>query len=446
MHWPRPARRPSHLKRLQSVGFLKTSGVYFAGSVVNGFAFLAFVPVFTRYLSPADYGIVATATVLTSFCVVLQGFNAFGLIARTYFDHDPHQLVRLVSTACWTALAMSLLVFLVLAWGGSWVARWTDFPANWLPVIVALGFLTVVQTNYQSLLQARKEPWRYVLNQTTGTVLAIGLSLWLVVGLGWNWQGRLLGMLLGAAAIGAICFFGLGIRLKLLRFTWSSAAMGQLLRFGIPLIPHVLGGWVMTMSARLYLNNMASIADTGLFSLAFNLAAPLTMMVGALNNTYYPWLFGKLSDPSSMDAVRLCRGLLIAAGLLLTSGVIFGLLAVQALPYIAGPEFQSAGPYVFWLCLTAAVSGVYFIFGNFVVYSKKTWLMTWRADFLGGLALLVLCPLLILWIGPVGAAVASFLGYVVTTAGCIIAARKAHPMPWGEALLSLIGRKRIVQS
>lgn len=429
------------MKLNKGSAFLQTSGVYFAGSMVNGLAFLAFVPVFTRYLSPADYGIVATATVLANFFAIAQGFKVYGLFARTFFDGDTQRLKLLVSTACWFAMGMTLLVLLLVGLGGSVIARWTEFPSAWLPVVVALGFCTVIQSNYQALLQARREPWRYVLNLTSGTALALGLSLWLVVGLGWNWQGRLLGMLLGAAGVCAVCLFGLAIRLGLLRFIWSSAAMGEVLRFGVPLIPHVLGGWVMTMSARLYLNNMASVADTGLFSLAFNLVTPLIMLIGALNNTYYPWLFGKLSAPDLTDPVRLCRGLLIAAGFLLSGGLAFGVLAVQALPYIAGPEFQAAASYVFWLSLAAAFSGVYFIFGNFVVYSKRTSLMTWRADFFGGLVVLSLCPVLILWIGPVGAAVANCLGYFASTIGCITAARIAHPMPWSEAFLSLIGRK-----
>jgi O-antigen/teichoic acid export membrane protein len=326
----------------------------------------------------------------------------------------------------------------------TWFAEWTDFPSAWLPAVVALAFCGVIQSNYQALLQARQEPWRYVLNQTTGTALTLGLSLWLVVGLHWNWQGRLLGMLLGAIGICAICIFGLITRLRLLSFQYSTDAMREILHFGIPLIPHVLGGWVMTMSARLYLNNMASVADTGFFSLAFNLVTPLTMLVGALNSAYYPWLFGKLSNPDSIDPLQLCRGLLLTAVLLIVGGQCFGFIAVLALPYIAGPEFQAAGPYIFWLSLTAAVSGVYFIFGNFVVYSKRTALMTWRADFMGGLFVLVFCPLLILSIGPIGAAVASCLGYVVTTIGCFTAARIAHPMPWGEACLSLVGRRRSV--
>ena len=112
------------------------------------------------------------------------------------------------------------------------------------------------------------------------------------------------------------------------------------------------------------------------------------------------------------------------------------------LPLFVGDRFYGAADYVTWMALTYAVQGVYFIFGNFVVYSKKTSLMTWRADFLGGLVLLIACPILSRWNGPVGAAQATCLAFAASAIGCITAAQKAHPMPWGSAMASLLRGER----
>jgi len=423
--------------RLRLPGFLGNAGIYFFGSLANGLLPLALVPVFTRCLTPEDYGIVATSTVLLNIFVIVQGLNAYGLIARGHFDEDPDAQKDLVSTATWLSVGVSLLLFGVFAFGfGGIVGRWAEFPAGWLPAVVALGFFTVLQTNYQSLLQVRKEPWRFVSNQTLGNLLNMGISLWLVAGMGWDWRGRMWGLLLGGGIVSILCLWGFAGRLRLLRFRFSLQSLRDLMSFGVPLIPHVLGGWVMTMSARLYLNNMASVADTGLFSLAFNLTAPLNMVIGALNRTYQPWLFEKLSKPDELEAVALSRHLLLSAFGVIVVGAAFGAVASLALPLIVGDEFLGAAPYVFWLSLTMAFSGVYFIFGNFVVYSKQTSLMTWRANFLGGVVVLIFCPLLIHAIGPIGAAIANCLGVVASTIGCIFAARIAHPMPWGKALKS----------
>ena len=106
------------------------------------------------------------------------------------------------------------------------------------------------------------------------------------------------------------------------------------------------------------------------------------------------------------------------------------------LPWIVDERFYGAADFVLWMALTYAMQGIYFIFGNFVVYSKKTSLMTWRADFLGGLVMLITCPLLIRLNGPLGAAQAAFVAFSASTLGCISAAQRAYPMPWRQALLS----------
>ena len=419
--------------------FLSNTGIYFFGSVANGLLPLALVPIFTRCLTPEDYGIVATSSVLMNIFVILQGVNAYGLIARNHFDNDPARMRGLISTATWFAVVVSLVMALALTTGlGTLVGKWSEFPSAWLPSVVALGLFSVLQNNYQSLLQARKEPWQFVANQTVGNILNLGISIWLVAGLHWDWRGRMWGLLIGGGIVSLMCVWGFVRRLRLLGFEFSGRAVRELLHFGVPLIPHTLGGWVMTMSARLYLNHMASVADTGLFSLAFNLTAPMNMVIGALNKTFYPWLFEKLSKPKELDELALCRMLLMSSAAILAVGFAFGVGGSVALPLIVGPKFYPAAPYVFWLSLTMAFSGVYFIFGNIVVYSKRTSLMSWRADFLGGLVVLVSCPILIHAIGPVGAAVSNFLGYVATTIGCITAARIAHPLPWKSALKSFL--------
>ncbi len=429
-----PSGSRMHISIFKVCSKLGSAGIYFFGSAANTLLPLALVPVFTRYLTPEDYGLVATATVLVNILTLLTGSNVYGLIARTQFESDPSQLRGIISTATWFTSGFSLLLgLLFLTPLGSLTAQASQFPFAWLPSVVILAFFTAIQQNYQTLLQARKEPWRFVGNITIGNIASIALSVWLVVGFGWNWEGRMWGNLIGGGLVTGLCLWGLSMRLGLLRLEFSKASFKEILRFGIPLIPHTVGGWVMTMSPRLYLNNLASVADTGLFSLAFNLTAPLGMLFGAFNKTYFPWLFEKLSNPSELDAVALCRKLLMLGLVFLLGGIIFGLLAALALPMLVGPKFYGAAPYVFWLSVAASLQGVYFIFGNFIIFAKKTHLMAWRIDFLGGIAVVASCPLLIWWVGPVGAAIANCFGFLVSLIGCITAMQQAHPMPWREA-------------
>ncbi len=417
--------------------FFKGSFIYLSGSILNSALPLLVLPVLTRYLTPTDFGLVATATVLTQILSVFIGLNAYGLVARSHFDDDPDDLRNLLSTGMGISAVVAGIALLLVLLLGQPIARLTEFPAAWLPAVIFIAFCTVVQTNYLSLVQARSEPLRYIAIQTIGGTLNLGLAVWFVVGWRMDWHGRMWALIATQGIIASICLRGLVFRLGLLRPRFLRTSYQQLMAFGLPLIPHAIGGWIMTMAARLYLNNMATVGDTGLYSVAFNLTSPLAMLLGAANNAYVPALYQYLSGKDGCDKVRLCR-ILLAVGFSLPILAILCAFAVRwVLPWVVGERFFGAADFVLWMALTYAMQGIYFIFGNFVVYSKKTTLMTWRADFLGGLVMLIACPLLIRINGPLGAAQAACLAFTASTLGCISAAQKAYPMPWRQALLSL---------
>lgn len=402
---------------------------------------LVLAPIFTHYLAPEDYGIVATGTVIMNIFIIFQGLNASGWIARAYFAEDRNYLRDLVSTSTWASFVLTGILILLTISLKNPLSRLTEFPAAWLPCIVILGLFSITQSNYTALLQARKEPFRFVMNQTADNIINASVSVILIVFLHWNWKGRIAGMLVSGSVISLICLRGFFTRLHLLEFKFSWSSLRELVHLGVPLIPHIAGGWVMTMSSRLYLNHMASVADTGLFSLAFSMASPLIIITASFNKTYYPWLFSHLSSENPVNKVRLCHKLMFTVAVLLAAGVLFGFMGGVILPLIVAAKFRPASPYVIWLSMAFALQGVYFVFSNLVIYSKQTHLMSWRANFLGGVVVLISCPVLIKMIGPIGAAVANCLGVFSSVIGCIVASRIAYPMPWKEAFMSLLPHK-----
>ena len=170
--------------------FLKGSFAYLGGSVLTSVLPLLLLPVLTRYLSPGDYGLMATSAVLTQILVVFIGVNAFGLLARCHFDEHPGNLRDLLSTAM--ALSGGVAVLLLgffLAFGRT-IERLTEFPAAWLGAVFFIAWGTVIQNNYLSLLQARSEPLRYISIQFVGSLLNLGISLLLVVSWHMDWRGE----------------------------------------------------------------------------------------------------------------------------------------------------------------------------------------------------------------------------------------------------------------
>ena len=143
----------------------------------------------------------------------------------------------------------------------------------------------------------------------------------------------------------------------------------------------------------------------------------------------------------STDLLQLARILLLGTVALPIFGVLYGIAVYLFLPLIVGPQFLGSADYVLWLGLAFTMQGVCFIFGSFITYSKKTYLITWRADFIGGILIIILCPILININGTIGAAQAVFLAFAISAIGYITASRKAYPMPWKKAAISLMSLK-----
>ena len=433
------------VKDVLEIAFFKSSFIYLVGNIANAIIPFSLLPVLTRYLSPADYGVVGTSLVLIQMLTLFIGFNASGLIARGQFDNDFRAHQKLMSTMIILSSILSIFFIILLTMTKRLVGNVTKFPSEWVAITVIIAFFGVIHSFYLILLQVRKEPKIFITIQILLTSLNLGIALLLVVCFGMNWQGRMLATIISGGIVATICLYGLAIRFKLLRMVFDTRSLKSLLSFGIPLIPHTIGGWVMMMVPRLYLNNMATIADTGLFSVGYNVASPIALVVGAANQAYMPELFSKLSNSESLKKLRLARILLLAAVFLMISAFVYGIFLRWFLPFIVGYQFYNAASYILWFALSFAMHGVYFIFANFVVYSKKTSLIAWRADFLGGITIIILCPLMIKLIGPIGASIAMFLSFTISTIGCFTASRKAYPMPWRKATFSLVNSIRQIK-
>jgi O-antigen/teichoic acid export membrane protein len=72
------------------------------------------------------------------------------------------------------------------------------------------------------------------------------------------------------------------------------------LKFGIPLIPHAIGGLLIALSDRLIISNILNFKATGIYTVAFQMASVLGVLMSGLNTAYVPWLFEKLKIKSDL--------------------------------------------------------------------------------------------------------------------------------------------------
>lgn len=399
---------------------------------VAGVPFLL-LPVLTRVLDPAAYGVVAMFSLVVAFMSVGVGLNVHGAITVRYFDRSSFDIPKYVSTAL-VILAVSTSLMLALVFiTGTRIAEITSIPKQWLYAAVLVAFLQFLVQIVLALWQASKKPIKYGALRITHAFLdAIG-SIILVLVLALSWQGRLSGMLVAwlCAAIIAVYF--------LVREGWLARSIDptygkDALNFGVPLVPHALGGLLLGMADRFMVNNILDVSSTGIYVVSVQLGLILGMLADSFNKAFAPWLIEKLSDLDNELQKKIVIFTYIYFFIIIALAVFGAFVAPYVLPYIVGPQFQTAGPLLIFILLGNAFIGMYYMVTNYIFYSRRTGLLSALTISIGVITV-ALSWFLINAYGIKGAAIGFLVGQASLFFGAWVLSNYCVPMPWIKVFL-----------
>jgi O-antigen/teichoic acid export membrane protein len=412
--------------------------VYTLTNVVSAAVPFLMLPVLTRVLAPAEYGQVAMFSVALTLLGAFTGLNVHAAIGVRYFERARLDFPRYVGT-CLIILAVSTVVVLALiALLLPWLQPIAKLPARWLLAAAVVSAAQILIQIQLAIWQSARRPYAYGALRLGQSVLDGSISLVLVLALGLAWQGRAAGIAAAAGLSAALCLYLL-IRWRWARWPLSRDYAFNALRFGVPLIPHTLGGVLLAMVDRVMISNVLGVASTGIYMVALQIGMVLGLATDAFNRAYAPWLLeglGTEQPARDVAIVRFTYGYFIVV---IIAAAALGLLAPLILQFLVGAQFRAAAPIVRYVALGFAFCGMYYMVTNYVFYAGRT----------ASLALItLLCGCsnagLAYWLlhrrGVIGAAQAFMLAQAMLFAGTWWLAQRARPMPWRRALLKASSR------
>jgi O-antigen/teichoic acid export membrane protein len=405
----------------------RSGGIYTISSVIEKAIPFLLLPVLTRYLSTEDYGIVSMFTVLVGIAMPFVGYNGHSAILRNYFKDDIDIPVYIGNTL-FILLGSSVLAGLAIFLFSDFISSYSNFPEKWLGVIVlvAMGQFTVniILVNWQ----AQNKAIQYGIFKILLTLLNFGLAIFLIVGLDYGWEGRVIGkvsavVLFGISAVSILWYN------NLIKFQIVYEYLKHALSYGIPLIPHVLSAFVITMIDRVFITNMVGVSATGIYTVGYQIGMIIGILATSFNKAWVPWLFEKLNqgkEETKKKIVQFTYGyFVVVIGLAL----ILSLLAPWFMTFFVGKSFSGSTIYVSWIALGYAFNGMYFMVGNYIFYEEKTHLLSWMT-FIAATVNTILNYFLIIQYGAMGAAIATTITFAVQFLLTWYLAAKVHKMPW----------------
>ena len=416
---------------------LGSVGIYLGANILNAAVPFLLMPVLTRVLSPADYGLIAMFGIVLSIVGALTGLSVHGAISVRYFQLEQGPLSQYIGACLAILVASTTVVSLLAVLFGDKIVSLTGLPADWLLVAVLISGLQFLINIRLVLYQVTGKAIRYGALQISQTMLNAAISLVLILAAGMAWEGRVIGQAVAVVAIGAVALWSLWCGGFIRRPVELAPTVRDALKFGLPLVPHTLGALLIVTVDRFVIVEMLGMASAGIYMVALQIGQVVGLLTESFNKAYAPWLMRKLADRETVPRLAIVRGTYAYFVALMLIAAFIGVLAPWFLQILVGESFQQAGRFVIYMTFGFAFGGCYYMVTNYIFFESKTSLLA-VVTAVAGLVNIPLTILLVKRNGLAGAAQAFMLTQLLSFAGTWWLAQKAHPMPWSKAFTAKI--------
>lgn len=389
----------------------KHSLIYAIGNAMNRLVAFLLLPVYTRFLTPTDYGIKELVGLSTDVVSILLATAISGAIYRFYFEYDNEKdRNEVISSSILTIGGMGLLAIFVLYFHTRFFAELIlDSPdlSHFFSIAFASMWFQSLDNIGYNYLRANKKSLQFITLSFLKMVLVIGLNIYLICFLKIGVLGILISTLVGSLVI----FFVLVIPMCLqigLRF--SKSKIKEMLVFGLPMVPSQLGAFVVHLSDRFFIKEYVSIADAGLYSLGYRFGAlPANFLSDPFNQIWQPRRFEIYKQEGSERLFgRIFTYFLFFMAF---AGLCVSVLTYDLLRIIADEKFWTAANIVPIIVLATTIFAFHYHLNFGILITKKTKYLAY-INFSNAFVVIALNFLLIPRFGIYGAAYATLIAFI----------------------------------
>ena len=389
----------------------KHSMIYGVGMMISSLTGLLMLPIYTRYLTPADYGVISLLTIMTDVAAVLIGMRIAQSMFRFYMMSEEEQEKRsVVSTILiLTVIAGSfgVLMMYLFAEGLSQVLFGsTEFTIDvriFAFTLLANGVVAVGKT----YLRALQRPYLFVGVSIASLIISVIFNLIFVVYLDMHVRGVVIASLCAAVPI-VLYLLVLLIGRNGLNFSRDMAV--RVYKFTIPLIIGSVAGAYIAYAPNYFTRIFDSLATVGILAVAIRVSGFMSVIARAVNAS---WSADRYVVYKQEDANRTFDSMFrLFGGLMLVIAALVSIFAVDLMYFMTTPEFYAAADVVPILA-AGMIFGFLKVYCNFGLHLEAKTRHIAEASYISAAVTTLACVFLIPEFQLYGAAAAIAIGKLV---------------------------------
>lgn len=422
-------------KEVLSVG--KHSLIYVTGQALSRAAGFFMIPIYTRFIAPANYGAMELIEIITAAIALMISMGVADTMSRFYYgEQDQIRRNEVVSTVIVGFGLIGLpivLLFLGLSEIISKVILEESQYGYYLQVAIAAVWFSMLCEIGYTYLRILYKAKLFVSITIAQLVIALSLNIYFVVFLKIGILGVFYSTLITQSLTGLTLSLSILNKVKL---RISMPILWKLIKFGLPLVPSRIGLMLGFVSNRFFLRWFSSpdptlaLAQIGLFSLGHKFGVIVNRFVNDPFNSFWgprrlDILLNKTTDMKKTVA-RVCTYATMCStylALILSSGI------ESVVEIMADPMYRGAHIVVPFVALSYVALGIETHFLTGILYRKKT---KW-ATYITVCSLFVVLAWNYLFVprwGLIGAATSNLAGFIVRIVFIYLVSQRLFHIPF----------------
>jgi O-antigen/teichoic acid export membrane protein len=403
------------------------STIYAVGNISRQIVGFLMLPIYTTYLSPADYGVIGLLVFLVSLFELLLGGHMFSAVPKFYNQEDDiGKRNSVIVTALGVTAVFSGLACLLMVGLSEQLSRlmFGSMDYSLYVSIFAVLILTHALEQYGlTYIRLIRKPWTFFSLNIFKLILQLVLNVVTIVVMDLGLLG------LAASSLISSVVFACVLLVYTLRKTGLSINWGvvrPMLEFSWPLWVSGLLGLYIGSSNRYFIRIFSSLDDVGLYELAAKFGMIISLLVWTPFSQYWQterFAVARYDDPYPVysAAFRMIAALLFIAGVVVSQ---YAELAIVIMSATAFHDAASAVPFLVVAGLFQSLT----VFCNFSFMLTGSTKMIYRINFMTAVVVTVLYWAMVPWFGFVGAAAAFALAAILQYCFTLVIGKRSYDL------------------
>lgn len=411
---------------------------YFIQAGVSAVLALITLPVYTRLITPEEFGYIALAQVYALLMIGIANFGIVEVLERNYFQYkdDPVTQGKLLFTCLMFVGTFSIALIAITWMVLNPVANIMGVKEAPMYVLLALVGQAIANINnyFYIYLKNGADAGAYSKYNIVVAILNAFVGVYLIAFLHTDAVGILYALIV-SSIVGFLLLFTVFIQKY--QFAIDFRILSETLKLAYPMTPRILTGVLSNQLDKYLVGMLSSVGMVGIYSIGQRVSYYVFYFMTILQNVFGPEVYRRMFTGESGKK----HGNGIYLSIFLYISVLFALVVVlfsrEITGVLLGSAYSDSAQVIAILATFYAIQFPGKITGKQIVYARKTGLISVLSVVTLTISVLVMIPLVMKW-GALGAAWGALFTGIVSNTIAFLVAQKYHNIDWELGRMSII--------